>query len=90
MNKEKVLAAISDVRSKIVPGIRDNYPNGTATIHKALDDVIAAVTEPDKVLQRSEQSLEEHIIAHLLLRKQEKERAELAEKAKEVIKDIEK
>lgn len=90
MDKKKVLAAISGVRKSISDGIKGDYPNGTAAIHASLDEVIAAVAEPDKVLENSEQSLEEHIVAHLLLRKREKERSQLAQKAKEVIGQIEK
>jgi len=89
MNKQKVLAAISEVRNSIGGGVRSNYPDNTADIHAALDDVVAAVSEPGKVLEKSEQTLEEHIIAHLLLREQEKKREELAKRAKNAIKSIE-
>jgi len=88
-DKQKVLAAISNVRRTITPSMRENYSHTVAGLHTALDDVVAAVSEPSEVLQKSEISLEEHIIAHLLLREQQKKREELSAKAKATIERLE-
>jgi len=82
MNKQKVLAEIKRARF--------HYQKGYSShgMHEILDDVVSAVCESDKSLQKSEQSLEEHIIAHLLTIKQEKERETLATKAKKAIESL--
>ncbi len=89
MDKQKVLAAIAKVRGGIVPALGQDWPKTVKSLHDSLDEVIAAVGEPEKVLEKSEQSLEEHIVTHLLLRKQQEEHSQVAQKAKKVIEQLE-
>ncbi len=88
MNKQKILETVAKVRN-VIPGHPRNYNTSTTNrLHKMLDEVVSAVGEPEEVLEKSERSLEEHIIAHLLLREKEKKVKTLSEKAKVVISSL--